>query len=167
MLAGDPTCEVVGEAANGAEAVDLAEALKPDVILMDLHMPGMDGVSAIRQLAERGLPSRILVLTTYDQDSYVLPAVEAGATGYLLKDTPREELLQAVRAVAKGETILSPSVAGRLVNQVRNSQQEGLSQREVEILKLVAAGTTNKEIARTLSISEATGKHTFCISTRS
>jgi DNA-binding NarL/FixJ family response regulator len=125
---------------------------------MDLHMPGMDGVSAIRQLAERGLPSRILVLTTYDQDSYVLPAVEAGATGYLLKDTPREELLQAVRAVAKGETILSPSVAGRLVNQVRNSQQEGLSQREVEILKLVAAGTTNKEIARTLFISEATVK---------
>lgn len=158
MFSGEPGFEVAGEAADGGEAVTLAESLQPDVILMDLHMPNVDGVSAIRQLAEQGSAARVLVLTTYDQDSYVLPAIEAGATGYLLKDAPREELLRAVRAVAQGETILSPSVAGRLVNQVRNPQQDALSQRELEILTLVAAGTTNREIARELFISEATVK---------
>lgn len=158
MFSGEPGFEVAGEAADGGEAVTLAESLQPDVILMDLHMPNVDGVSAIRQLAGQGSAARVLVLTTYDQDSYVLPAIEAGATGYLLKDAPREELLRAVRAVAQGETILSPSVAGRLVNQVRNPQQDALSQRELEILTLVAAGTTNREIARELFISEATVK---------
>jgi len=158
MFSGDPACEVVGEAADGAEALELAEKLNPDVILMDLHMPGMDGVSAIRALAQRGSPARILVLTTYDQDSYVLPAIEAGAHGYLLKDAPREELARAVRAVANGETVLSPSVAGRLVDQVRRPPREELSPRELEILRLVAAGNTNREIARTLFISEATVK---------
>ncbi len=158
MFAGDPGCEVVGEAADGAEALALAEKLNPDVILMDLHMPGMDGVSAIRELAKRGSPARILVLTTYDQDSYVLPAIEAGAHGYLLKDAPREDLARAVRAVANGETVLSPSVAGRLVNQVRRPAREELSQRELEILRLVAEGNTNREIARALFISEATVK---------
>lgn len=158
MFSGEPGFEVAGEAADGGEAVALARSLQPDVILMDLHMPNVDGVSAIRQLAEQGSEARVLVLTTYDQDSYVLPAIEAGATGYLLKDAPREELLRAVRAVAQGETILSPSVAGRLVDQVRNPQQDALSQRELEILALVAAGTTNREIARELFISEATVK---------
>jgi len=158
MFSGEPGFEVAGEAADGGEAVALAQSLQPDVILMDLHMPNVDGVSAIRQLAEQGSEARVLVLTTYDQDSYVLPAIEAGATGYLLKDAPREELLRAVRAVAQGETILSPSVAGRLVDQVRNPQQDALSQRELEILALVAAGTTNREIARELFISEATVK---------
>ena len=158
MFSGEPGFEVAGEAADGGEAVALAQSLQPDVILMDLHMPNVDGVSAIRQLAEQGSEARVLVLTTYDQDSYVLPAIEAGATGYLLKDAPGEELLRAVRAVAQGETILSPSVAGRLVDQVRNPQQDALSQRELEILALVAAGTTNREIARELFISEATVK---------
>lgn len=160
MFTSDPGCEVVGEAKDGAEAVALAESLRPDVILMDLHMPGVDGVSAIRQLAERGSPARVLVLTTYDQDSYVLPAIEAGATGYLLKDAPRDELLRAVRAVAGGQTVLSPAVAGRLVRQVRSPQADApsLSQRELEILQLVADGTTNREIARALFISEATVK---------
>lgn len=158
MFANKSCCEVVGEAADGAQAVALANELQPNVILMDLHMPGMDGVRAIEQLVKNGSPSRVLVLTTYDQDSYVLPAIEAGATGYLLKDAPREDLLRAVQAVANGETVLSPSVAGRLVHQVRQPTREVLSQRELEILKLVADGTTNREIARTLFISEATVK---------
>lgn len=158
IFSGEPTYEVLGEAADGAEAVAMAEKLRPDVILMDLHMPGMDGVKAIRELVKRGSPARILVLTTYDQDSYVLPAIEAGATGYLLKDAPREELMRAVRAVAEGKTVLSPSVAGKLVSQVRGPQREALSPREMEILRLIAAGNTNREIARKLFISEATVK---------
>ncbi len=158
MFSGDPNCEVVGEAGDGAQAVALAERLRPDVILMDLHMPGMDGVAAIRELVERGSQSRILVLTTYDQDSYVLPAIQAGANGYLLKDAPREELLKAVQAVAGGQTVLSPSVAGRLVDHARAPSRAVLSQRELEILRLVAAGTTNREIAQALFISEATVK---------
>jgi DNA-binding NarL/FixJ family response regulator len=158
MFAGEPDIEVAGEASDGEEAVRLAETLHPDVILMDLHMPGMDGVSAIRELSGRRSAARILVLTTYDQDSYVLPAIEAGATGYLLKDAPRDELLKAVRSVSGGQTVLSPSVAGRLVNQVRNPQAGELSPRELEILQLVAVGTANREIARQLFISEATVK---------
>src|SRR6478672_7314699 len=121
MFARDPEFEVLGEAADGAEAVRLAGALKPDVILMDLRMPGMDGVTAITELARRGITARVLVLTTYDTDSYVLPAIEAGATGYLLKDAPRAELLPAVRAAAHGEAMLSPSVAARLMSRVRTS----------------------------------------------
>jgi DNA-binding NarL/FixJ family response regulator len=158
MFAGAPGFEVVGEASDGAETITLAEALQPDVILLDLHMPGVDGVSAIRMLAERGSPAHILVLTTFDLDSYVLPAIEAGATGYLLKDAPRDELLRAARAAANGESVLSPSVASRLVDQVRNPQRDELSPRELEILRLVASGTTNREIAKTLFISEATVK---------
>ena len=118
MLAGDPDFEVVGEASDGAEALALAEALRPDVILMDLRMPGMGGAAAIARLAERGAAPRVLVLTTYDSDSDVVPALEAGATGYLLKDAPREELVRAIRAAARGEAVLSPSVATRLVSQL-------------------------------------------------
>jgi DNA-binding NarL/FixJ family response regulator len=170
MFAPDPGFEVVGEACDGAEAVRLAAQLKPDVVLMDLRMPVMDGVTAITELARRGLRVRVLVLTTYDTDSYVLPAIEAGATGYLLKDAPRAELLRAVRAAADGQGVLSPAVATRLMTRVRSADRGGpggrfppdgnelLSQRELEVLELVAAGTTNREIAVRLFISEATVK---------
>ena len=158
MFSGDDGFEVIGEAANGAQAVTLACALEPDVILMDLRMPEMDGVAAIAELARRKVAARVLVLTTYDTDSDVVRAVEAGATGYLLKDSPREDLLRAVRAAARGEAALSPSVATRLLGQVRAPAQEPLSQREFEVLELVARGATNREAAAKLFISEATVK---------
>ena len=158
MFAAEPGFEVAGQAADGAEAVRLAQALNPDVILMDLRMPGMDGVTAITELSARKIPARVLVLTTYDTDSYVLSAIEAGATGYLLKDAPRAELLRAVRAAADGHAVLAPSVATRLISRVRAPQPELLSQREFEVLELVAAGTTSREAAARLFISEATVK---------
>lgn len=156
MLAGAGDVEVVGEAADGAEAVAVVRAVAPDVVLMDLRMPGVDGVTAIGRL--RGFPTRVLVLTTYDTDSDVLPAIKAGATGYLLKDTPRDELFRAVRSAARGEAVLSPSVATRLVGQVRTPAAEPLSDREVEVLGLIARGCTNREAAAKLFISEATVK---------
>ncbi len=158
MFARNPEFEVLGEAADGAEAVRLAQELRPDVILMDLRMPGMDGVTAITELARRGVAGRVLVLTTYDTDSHVLAAIEAGATGYLLKDAPRTEMLRAVRAVARGEAVLSPAVAARLMSRVRSPGAGPLSQREVEVLELVASGTTNREAAARLFITEATVK---------
>jgi DNA-binding NarL/FixJ family response regulator len=158
MFARDPEFDVLGEAADGAEAVRLAQALRPDVILMDLRMPGMDGLTAITELARRGVAARVLVLTTYDTDSHVLPAIEAGATGYLLKDAPRAELLRAVRAAAHGEAVLAPSVAARLMSRVRDPGAGPLSQRELEVLQLVAAGNTNREAAARLFITEATVK---------
>jgi DNA-binding NarL/FixJ family response regulator len=156
MFARDPDFEVVGEAGDGAEAVRVAETVRPDVILMDLRMPGMDGVSATRELAGRG--ARVLVLTTYDTDAHVLPAIEAGATGYLLKDAPRDELLRAVRAAARGEAVLAPSVAALLMSRVRTPAPGPLSQRELEVLQLVAAGGTNREAAASLFVTEATIK---------
>ncbi|GAA3434633.1 response regulator [Kutzneria kofuensis] len=158
MFAGDPEFEVVGEAADGAEAVAYARSLDPDVVLMDLRMPGMDGVAAIRKLAALAIRARVLVLTTYDTDSDVLPAIEAGATGYLLKDTPRAELLRAVRAAARGEAVLSPTVATKLLGQVRAPAKDDLSKRELEVLALIAKGATNREAAAQLFISEATVK---------
>ncbi|MEW9554676.1 response regulator [Nonomuraea sp. NPDC050783] len=157
MFAGDPGFEVVGEAGDGRRAVELARALSPDVILMDLRMPGLDGVGAIKELARLGSPARVLVLTTYGTDRDVLPAIEAGATGYLLKDTGRDELVRAVRTAARGEAVLSPSVATRLLGQVR-APADPLSARELEILRLIADGATNREVARRLFISEATVK---------
>jgi DNA-binding NarL/FixJ family response regulator len=158
MFTGTSEVDVVGEAADGAEAVTLAEALRPDVILMDLRMPGVDGVTAIGRLSERGLDTRVLVLTTYDTEADVVPAIEAGATGYLLKDAPRDELFRAVRAAARGESVLSPSVAAKLIGQVRAPAREPLSQRELEVLGLIARGSTNREAAAHLFISEATVK---------
>ncbi|MEV4710622.1 response regulator transcription factor [Micromonospora sp. NPDC049374] len=161
MFAGDPGFEVVGEAADGAEALTMAARHRPDVVLMDLRMPGMDGVTAIGRLVDADNPAKVLVLTTYDTDADVLPAIEAGATGYLLKDAPRDELVRAVRAAARGESVLSPSVAGRLMGRLRTPRQsteEPLSQRELEVLTLVARGSSNREAAARLFISEATVK---------
>jgi DNA-binding NarL/FixJ family response regulator len=158
MFGADPRFEVVGEAGDGAEAVSAAERLRPDVILMDLRMPGTDGVAAIKELAKRGVPSRVLVLTTYDTDSHVLPAIEAGATGYLLKEAPRAELVRAVEAAARGQAVLSPTVATRLLGQVRKPAPALLSRRELEVLELIAQGSTNREAAKRLYISETTVK---------
>jgi DNA-binding NarL/FixJ family response regulator len=158
MFAGDQRFEVVGEAADGGEAVAMAEALAPDVVLMDLRMPRVDGATAIARMAERGVPAKVLVLTTYETDRDVLPAIKAGATGYLLKDATQEELFRAVGAAARGESVLSPSVAARLLGQVRAPVVEPLTQRELEVLRLVAKGATNREVARRLFISEASVK---------
>ena len=158
MLAGEPDLEVVGEASDGGEARAVVGTLRPDVILMDLRMPGMGGAAAIRALAEDGNRARVLVLTTYDSDSDVVPALEAGATGYLLKDTPRAELVRAIRAAARGEAVLAPSVATRLVSQLRAPAQDALSDRELEVLTLIAQGETNRGAAARLFISEATVK---------
>lgn len=158
VLSGEPGFIVVGEAADGAEALTLAGRLAPDVVLMDLRMPGMGGVDAIRSLSRSHPRVRVLVLTTYDTDSDVLPALEAGATGYLLKDAPRDELVRGVRAAANGETVLSPSVAERLIRQVRQPAPEALSRREVQVLELIANGASNREAAEALFVSEATIK---------
>jgi DNA-binding NarL/FixJ family response regulator len=158
MFANEEGFEVVGEAKNGRDAINRALTDKPDVILMDLRMPEMNGVSAIKELTDRKVEARVLVLTTFDTDSDVLPAIEAGATGFLLKDAPHEELLRAVVAAARGEAVLSPSIGARLLSQVRGSSKEAVSQRELEVLRLVAAGSTNKEVAERLFISEATVK---------
>jgi DNA-binding NarL/FixJ family response regulator len=157
MLDAEPDLEVVGEAASGAEAVALAARLRPDVVLMDLRMPGTDGVGATGQIVATG-DARVLVVTTYDTDTDILRAVEAGATGYLLKDTPRRELADAVRAAARGETVLAPPVARKLVSRVRLPAVESPTQRELEVLAQVARGLSNVDIGRELHISEATVK---------
>ncbi|WP_433295158.1 response regulator [Actinoplanes sp. CA-030573] len=158
MFAGDDRFEVLGEAGNGKEALAVAAAVSPDVVLMDLRMPEMDGVTAIRALRDQGSRARVLVLTTYDTDRDVLPAIKAGATGYLLKDTPREDLFRAVTAAHRGESVLSPAVAGRLIGSLRSPAREPLSQREIEVLTLIARGSSNREAAARLYISEATVK---------
>jgi DNA-binding NarL/FixJ family response regulator len=159
IFTGDADFDVLGEAASGKEAVTLTLARRPDVVLMDLRMPDGDGVSAIRALAAESPATKVLVLTTYGDDGDVLAAIDAGATGYLLKDAPREELLRGVRAAARGESVLSPAVAATLLGRVRAPAPETpLSPRELEVLKLIAGGATNKDAAKRLFISEATVK---------
>ena len=158
MLEGQPDFVVVGEATNGEEAVELVGRLDPDVVLMDLRMPGTDGVAATARLRKQRPETRVLVLTTSDSGADILRAVEAGATGYVLKDAPREEIYGAIRAAAEGKPLLAPDVAAHLIERVRWPSEETLSGREVEVLELVARGKGNKEIARTLWISEATVK---------
>lgn len=158
MLASQPDFEIVGEAATGVEAIALTAALRPDVVLMDLRMTEMDGVAAIVQIRKQRLETPILVLTTYDSDVDILRAVEAGANGYLLKDTPREQLYSAIRDVAQGKSVLAPVVMTRLLKHMHTPADEVLSVREIEVLTLVARGASNKEIACDLHISEATVK---------
>jgi DNA-binding NarL/FixJ family response regulator len=158
MLISQPDFDVVGEASDGAAAVAQVLQLQPDVVLMDLRMPGTDGVSAIKSLQALNVKSRILVLTTYDTDADIVAAIAAGATGYLLKDTPRAELYRAVRAAAQGESVLAPAVASRMMAQLRGPARDSLTGREIEVLQQVARGASNKETARRLHISEATVK---------
>ena len=158
VFAGDAAFTVAGEAANGAAAIARLSNLVVDVVLMDLRMPELGGVEAIRWISQALPDTRVLVLTTYDTDRDVLPALEAGATGYLLKDAPRDELVRAVRAAANGETVLSPAVAARLLSRVRQPPGEALSPREGEVLRLIAGGATNREAAAALFVSEATVK---------
>lgn len=158
MLESQPDFEIVGEASDGSAAVRLAESLVPDIVLMDLRMPVMDGVTALREIKTHNPQVQVLVLTTYDSDADILPAIEAGASGYLLKDSSRGELFAGIRAAARGETVLAPAVAARLVGRMRAPGEEQLSSREVEVLQLVAEGESNSEIASHLHISQATVK---------
>jgi DNA-binding NarL/FixJ family response regulator len=158
MLAADPAIDVVAEAGSGEEALALVERDRPDVVLMDLRMPGMDGVTATALITERHPGVRVIVVTTYDTDTDILRAVEAGATGYLLKDTPRDQLAAAVHAASRGETVLAPPVAAKLVTRMRAPAAEQLTPREVQVLAAVAEGLTNAEIGRRLFIGEATVK---------
>ena len=158
MLGAEAGIQVVAQAASGDEAVVMAIRHQPDVGLMDLRMPGGDGVQATAGIVAALPHSRVIVLTTYESDADIVRAVEAGATGYLLKDTPIPDLVTAIRAAARGETVLGPTVAGRLVSRLRRPAVEPLSGRETEVLSLVARGQTNADIGRALFISEATVK---------
>jgi DNA-binding NarL/FixJ family response regulator len=158
MVAAEPDLEVVGEAGNGLEALALVPRVRPDVALVDLRMPELDGVATIRALRQRHPEVRVLVLTTFDTERDVVSAIEAGATGYLLKDAPRAELFRAIRSAARGESVLAPEVATRLVGQLREPSSQPLTQRELQVLELVARGATNREVAARLHVSEATVK---------
>ncbi|ARH92910.1 response regulator [Streptomyces sp. MOE7] len=157
MLASDPGIEIAGQAGSGEEAVTQAERLAPDVVLLDLRMGGMDGVAATGHILRRSPRSRVVIVTTYEDDGDILRAVEAGAAGYLLKGSSRAQLVEAVHAAARGETVLTPSLAGKLV-RARTEVAPLLSGRECEVLRLVGQGLSNAEIGRELFIGEATVK---------
>ena len=161
ILEAAPDMVLVGEAADGAEAVQLAGALLPDVVLMDLAMPNVDGIEAIRQIKARYPAVEIVILTTYDDDEYIVRGLRAGARGYLLKDTGRQALFEVIRAAARGESLLSPAVVQKVVAHLAEPESvgvEGLSEREREVLALLVQGSANKEIATRLYITERTVK---------
>jgi DNA-binding NarL/FixJ family response regulator len=158
MLSEHEEFEVVGEAADGAEAVVLAARLSPDVVLMDLRMPVMDGAEATAKMRAGANAPAVLVLTTYDTDADIVRAVEAGANGYLLKDAPRETLADAIRRAARGETVLAPPVVARLASRMRAPVRPTLTDREAEVVQCVAKGLSNAEVGRELHIGEATVK---------
>ncbi|MFJ9085928.1 response regulator [Streptomyces sp. NPDC102384] len=158
LLAPEPGIEVVGEADDGRSGVALVEDLRPDVALLDLRMPGLDGVAATERIVAGPSRTRVLILTTYDTDTEIERAVEAGAIGYLLKDTTREQLVDAIRSAARGETVLAPRVAQKLVAKLRRPTQTALTAREVDVLAAVADGLSNPDIAKRLVIGEATVK---------
>jgi DNA-binding NarL/FixJ family response regulator len=158
MLSSEPGMQVVGECGDGESALSFVAAHEVDVVLMDLRMPGMGGVAAIRALAAKSPDVKVLVLTTFDTDSDVLPAIEAGATGYLLKDSPTADLVEGIRAAHDGRATLAPSVANLLLTSVRSPSARRLSPRELEVLRMVAGGATNKEVASQLFLGETTVK---------
>jgi DNA-binding NarL/FixJ family response regulator len=170
ILDAEPDIEVIGEASDGTAAVSMASALRPDVVLMDVRMPGRDGIEATRDIAAAGLPSKVLILTTFDLDDYVYAGLRAGASGFLLKDTQPDDLVAAIRTVASGDAVLAPSAIKRLIRQFTAQQpgqgrgrgadqiRQALTGRELDVFSLIAAGTSNSEIAATLHLSEGTVK---------